>query len=35
VSLTQGTRTDTYLCFTRFRAGAAVVACRHVSTSLS
>jgi hypothetical protein len=35
VVLVQGTRTDKYLCFTRFRAGAPAVACRHISTSLS
>jgi len=35
VFLVQGTRTDKYLCFTRFRASAPVVACRHISTSLS
>lgn len=35
VSLIQGTRTDTYLCFTRLRLGKAVVACRYINTSMS
>ena len=35
VSLVQGTRTEKYLCFTRFRSGTAVVACRHISTYVS
>jgi hypothetical protein len=35
LAISQGTRTDTYLCFTRFRAGKPVVACRHISTSMS
>lgn len=35
VSVVQGTRTDKYLCFTRFRAGAPIVSCRHVATIMS
>lgn len=35
VRVIQGTRTEKYLCFTRFRAAGPVVSCRHVGTSMS